>query len=334
MSGDGKGVEEMFKRLLSGIALVFVMAPALVACGPAAGQQVANGAPIPPSANSVMKVKVDQIVNNPAVKAAYESLVKSHTDWPQTADAAFSQVLSKTGIDLTTVSSAIFFADIKSASADQMAYAGIIVTGSFKQSAVIDSIQASAKQKFTAADYKGFTVYAAAKDEYQISFLSGSQFVAGTPQAVHDTLDVKKGDQKALSGGVIDTLDRFGSPVITAAFAVPQIMSSQLSKPMPGSPVSLSALQNVDNAGFSIDLQGLTVNARIDAHFTSSASATDASNVITGLISLGKGSVQDPGTKAALGNIQVTASDSWLSVRSALDATQMASLAGTFQPKK
>jgi hypothetical protein len=333
MSGDWKGVEGMVKRLLAVIAVILVIAPALVACGPAAGQEVANGVPIPPSANSVMKVKVDQIVTNPAVKAAYESLVKSHPDWPQTADAAFSQVLSKTGIDLTTVSSAIFFASMQSVSANQTAYAGVIATGSFKQSAVIDSIQASAKQKFTATDYKGFTVYAAAKDEYQISFLSSSQFVAGTPQAVHDTLDVKKGDQKALSGGVIDTLDRFGSPVITASFAVPQTMSSQLSKPVPGSPVSLSALQNVDNAGFSLDFQGLTINARIDAHFTSATSATDASNVITGLISLGKGGAQDPGTKAALGNIQVTTSESWLSVRSTLDATQMASLAGTFQPK-
>jgi hypothetical protein len=322
------------KRLLAVIAGILVIAPALVACGPAAGQEVVSGTPIPPSANTVMKVKVDQIVNNPTVKAAYGSMVKSHPDWPQTADAAFGQVLSKTGIDLTTVSSAVFFANLQSVSASQMTYAGVIATGSFKQSAVIDSIQASAKQKFTATDYKGFTVYAAAKDEYQISFLSGSQFVAGTPQAVHDTLDVKKGDQKALSGGVIDTLDRFGSPVITAAFVVPQTMSSQLSKPMPEAPVSLSALRNVDNAGFSIDLQGLTVNARIDAHFTSSASATDASNVITGFISLSKGAAQDPGVKAALGNIQVTATESWLSVRSALDASQMASLAGTFQPKK
>ncbi len=307
--------------------------PAALSCGPAAGG--ASSFQVPPEANSVMKVKVDQIVNNPALKAAYEGLVKSHPDWPQTADAALTQVLSKTGIDLSTTTSAVFFADIESGSDNQSTYAGVIATGSFKQSAVIDSIQSESKQTLTTTNYKGFTVYMSAQDKYEVAFLSSSEFVAGAAKAVRDTLDVSKGDQKALSGAVIDTLDRFGGAVITAASAPPEALKSQISKQVPQqSQISLSAFQNIDTAGFSVDLEGLDVAIRADAHFTDTGSLTDAKNAITGLISLGKGTAQDPNVKTALGNIQVTTSGSWLSVSTKVNATQIGSLAGSLQPKK
>ena len=323
----------MIKRLLVGFAVTLMIVPAALACGPASG--VANGMPIPPAANSIMKIKVDQLVNNPELKAAYEQLAKGHSGWPQTADAALTQVLTKTGIDLSTTSSAVFFADVESGGDQQNMYAGVIATGSFKQSAVIDSIQSAAKQTLTTSNYKGFTVYASAQDKYEIAFLSSSQFVAGSAKAVRDTLDVSKGDQKALTGSVIDTLDRFGGAAIVAASAPPEALRSQAEKQIPQqSPVSLAAFQNIDTIGFSLDPQGLTVNARVDAHFTNATSVTDAKDAITGLISLAKGTTQDANLKAALSSIQVSTSGQWLTVRDTFNPSEIASLAGGLQPKK
>lgn len=323
----------MVKKLLVGFAVMLMIVPATLACGPTSG--VANGMPVPPAANSIMKIKVDQLVNNPELKVAYEQLVKGRSGWPQTADAALTQVLTKTGIDLSTTTSAVFFADVESGSDQQNMYAGVIATGSFKQPAVIDSIQSAARQTLTTTDYKGFTVYKSAQDKYEIAFLSSSQFVAGAAKAVRDTLDVSKGDQKALTGAVIDTLERFGGAAITAASAPPEAVRSQAEKQVPQqAPVSLAAFQNIDTIGFSLDPQGLTVNARVDAHFTSATSVTDAKDAITGLISLTKGTTQDPNIKAMLGSIQVSTSGQWLSVRDTFNPTEIASVAGSFQPKK
>jgi hypothetical protein len=323
----------MVKKLLASFAVLFVMLPAALSCGPA--PSASDNALVPPAANTVVRIQVDKIVKDPALKAAYEELVKSHPDWPQTADNALNQVLNKTGLDLSNTSSALFFADIESAGETQNMYAGVIVTGAFSQSTLITKIQEQAKQTLTTTDYKGLTVYAGTQDKFEIVFLSQSQFVAGTAKAVRDTIDVRKGDQKALSGSVIDTLDRFGAAVITGAFAPPEALRSQLGKSVPQQPpLSLAAFQNIDTIGFSVDFPSLSMSARVDAHFTNSGSVQDARDAITGLISIAKGTSQDTNVKTALGNVQVAASGSWLTIRETMSAPEIASLAGSLQPKK
>ena len=323
----------MAKKSLASLVVLLMILPAALACG--SSPSASDNAPIPPAANAVVKIQVDKLVNNPALKVAYGELVKNHPDWAQTADDALNQVLSKTGLDLANTYSALFFADIESAGDANNMYAGVIVTGAFSQSTLIERLEEQTRQNLTTTEYKGLTVYMAAQDKYEIGLLSQSELVAGTAKAVRDTIDVRRGDQKALSGSVIDTLDRLGSAVITGAFAPPEAIRSQLGKEVPQQySASLGAFQNIDAIGFSVDLPGLSVNARVDARFTISSSVQDARDAITGLISIGKGTTQDPNLKAILGNIQVTASGSWLSVRETMSAAEIASLVGFLQPKE
>ena len=323
----------MVKRLLASVLALLLVVPAVLSCGPAAATETTL---IPATANAVMQMQVDKIVNNSAVILAYGELEKGKAGWPQTATDALNQIVDKTGVDLTTVSKAVFFADVESTSENQSnMYGGVVVTGKFNESTLVDKIQQQAKQTLTTSDYKGFKVYEGAQDKFEIVFLSQGQIVLGTAKAVRDTIDVRRGDQKGLSGSVIDTLDRFGNALITGAFAPPESLRSQLGKAVPQQPgLSLTAFQNIDAIGFSVDLPGLTVSTRLDAHFSNTASVQDAKDAITGLISVAKGTSQDPNVKAALGNIQVTTSDSWLSVRDTISVAEIGSLIGSIQPKK
>ena len=323
----------MVKKLLASCLAMFLIVPVVLSCGPA------NGTPatlIPATANTVVQMQVDKIVNNSAVIVAYGELAKGKPGWPQTATDALNQIVDKTGVDLTTVSKAIFFADVESTGQTESdMYGGVIVTGTFNESTLVARIQEQGKQTLTTSDYKGFKVYAGAQDKFEIVFLSPSQIVLGTAKAVQDTIDVRRGDQKGLSGSVIETLDRFGTALITGAFAPPESLRSQLGKAAPQQPgLSLTAFQNIDAIGFSVDLPGLTVSARMDAHFSNTASVQDAKDAITGLISVAKGTSQDPNVKTALGNIQVTTSDSWLSVRETMSVAEIGSLIGSMQSKK
>jgi hypothetical protein len=290
--------------------------------------------PVPSAANIVVKIQVDRLVNNPALKVAYGDLVGSHPDWPQTADDALREVLNETGLDLANTSTAVFFADVESAGDTRDMYAGVIVSGAFSQSTLIAKIQEHTRQQLTTVDYKGLTVYMAPQDKYEIGFLSQSELVAGTAKAVRDTIDVRRGDQEVLSGIVVETLGRLGSAVITGAFAPSEAILSQLGKEVPQQyPVSLGAFQNVDAIGFSVDLPGLSVNAQVDAHFTNSTSVQDARDAIAGIVSIGKGTTEDPNLKAILGNVRVTTSGSWLSIRGMMSAAEIASLVGSLQQK-
>jgi hypothetical protein len=323
----------MVKKLLASFVVLLMILPAALSC--ASSANASSNVLVPPAANTVVEIQVDKLVNNPSLKAAYGELVKSHPGWPQTADDAFNQVLNKTGLDLSTASSALFFADIESTGETKDMYAGVIVSGAFDQTTLIAKIQEQAKQTLTTTDYKGLTVYMGAQDKYEIVFLTQSELVAGTAKAVRDTIDVDRGDQKALSGSIIDTLDRFGTAIITGAFTPPEAIRSQLGKEVPQqTTLSLGAFQNIDTIGFSVDLPDLSVSARVDAHFTSSTSVQDAKDSITGFISIAKGTMQDPTVKTALGSVQVTTSGSWLTIRETMGAAEIASLIGSFQPKK
>jgi hypothetical protein len=290
---------------------------------------------VPAAANTIIQIQVGKILSNSAIQIAYDELAKTKPAWPQTVNDVLSQLVQKTGIDLSTISSVVLFADIESTGQTQESYSGIIVAGKFKESELIAKIQQQIKQDFTTSDYKGLTVYSAPKDQYEIVFLSKSQLVLGSAKAVQDVVDVSKGNQPAVSGTIIDTLNRFGSALIVGASILPENLRNQLVGKVPQqTTLSMKSLQDMDIIGFAIDQPSLNLSFRIDAHFTVAASAKDAQDTISGLISVAKGTSQDANVKAALGNIQISTNNSWLSIQDLISPTDVMNLVSTTQTQK
>lgn len=330
----------MLKKLLVSCLVLLLILPAAFSCS---ASQTSAALLVPGTASAVIQIQVSKIITNPSLRLAYGELAKAQLGWPQTADNALNQLMQKTGFDLSGVTTAVFFADIESVNQTQNNYAGLIASGTFNESTLVANIQQQAKQVLTSSNYKGLTVYSGMQDQFEIVFLSQSQLVLGTPQAVHDTIDVSKGDKKPLSGGVIDALDRFGAALVTGAFTPPQSLRSQLGQALPKqlgqllpktSPISLKALQDVDTIGFAVDQPGLNVSVRIDAHFSNAASLQDARDEVTGLISIAKGASQDPNIKTILDNVKVSAAGSWLSVRGLTSMVEIAAIISNMQAQK
>ena len=322
----------MVKKFLVGCLVLLIILPASFSCSSAKAPAAAL---IPGTANVVVQIQVAKILTNPALKIAYGELAKAEQAWPQTTDDALNQLLQKTGFDLSSVSTAVFFANIQSTNQTRNTYAGLIASGTFNESALTAKIQQQTKQTLTTGAYKGFTVYTGMQDKFEIAFLSQSQLVLGTPQAVRDTIDVNKGDKKPLSGGIIDALGRFGTAFITGAFAPPESIRNQLVRVLPQqSLLSPKSFPDIDTIGFAVDQPDLSLSIRIDAHFTNPASIQDARNVVTGLISIGKGTIQDPNIKTALGKIKVSTSDSWLSTQGLISAADFTTIIGGIQTQK
>jgi hypothetical protein len=163
-------------------------------------------------------------------------------------------------------------------------------------------------------------------------FLSHSELAFGSPKAVRDVIDVNKKDQQPLSGSVIDTLNRVGTALISGAFAPPDSLRNGLASGVATqSPVSLKSFQDINAIGFAIDQPGLNLTVRIDARFANTTSVQDTKDVITGLISLAKGTSQDQTIKTALANIKVSPSGAWLSVQDLVSVTDFAAFVSGVQ---
>jgi hypothetical protein len=322
----------MLKKSLVICLVMLLILPAAFSCSttPATGALL-----VPGTASSVIQIQVNKIITSPALKLAYSQLAKAQPGWPQTADDAINQLFQKTGLDLAAITRLVLFADFGSANQTKNNYAGLIVSGTFNEPALIASIQKQVKQTFTTGNYKGLTTYSGTQDEFEIAFLGQSQLVMGTPQAIRDAVDVSKGDKKPLNGSIPNTLNRFGAALITGAFTPPASLRSQLGLALPKQvPVSLKALQDVDTIGFAVDQPGLNLSVRIDAHFSNTASLQDGRDEITGLISFAKGATQDPNIKTILSSIKVSAADSWLSVSGLTTMVEIASLISSMQAQK
>ena len=322
----------MLKKLLVSCLVLFLIVPGAIAC---TSVKASDSVLVPMTANTVVEVQLGKILSNPALQLAYEELVKVNPMWPQTANDVLNELFQKTGFDLSNISTAVFFSDIESTSQPENAYAGLIASGTFDESKLIIKIQQQTQQTLTTSDYKGLTIYVGAQDKFAIVFLSQSQLAFGTPKAVQDVVDVNKGDQPALSGSIIDTLNRLGTALIVGASVPPQSLFNQLGqKAHQQNTLSLGFSQNIDNVGFAIDQPSLSLSVRIDAHFSNTVSVQDAKDTITGLISVAKGSSQDPNVKSALGNVQISVSDSWLSIRDLVSPADITTLIGGIQKQK
>ena len=322
----------MTKKLLASCLVLFLILPVVISCTSA---KSSDPLLVPVTANAVVEIQVGKIFSNSALQLAYEELAKVNPAWPQTANDILNQLSQKTGFDLSSISTAVFFSDIESTGQPQNTYAGVIASGTFNESTLIAKIQQQTQQTLTTSDYKGLTIYAGAQEKFAIVFLSQNQLAFGTPKAVQDVVDVNKGDQPALSGSIIDTLNRLGTALIVGASVPPQSLFNQLGqKAHQQNTPSLGSFQNIDNVGFAIDQPSLSLSVRIDAHFSNTVSVQDAKDTITGLISVAKGSSQDPNVKSALGNVQISVSDSWLSIRDLVSPADITTLIGGIQKQK
>ena len=322
----------MMKKLLAGCLVLFLILPGVISCTSA---KSSDPLLVPVTAKTVIEIQVGNILNNPGLQLAYEELAKANPAWPQTANDVLNQLSQKTGFDLSSISTAVFFSDIESTGQPQNTYAGVIASGTFNESALIAKIQQQTQQTLNTSEYKGLFIYDGAQDKFAIVFLSQNQLVFGTLKAVQDVVDVNKGDQPALSGSIIDTINRLGPALIVGASVPPESLLNQLGQKVPQqNTLSLESFQNIDSIGFAIDQPSLSLSVRFDAHFSNAASVQDAKDTITGLISVAKGSSQDPNVKTALGNIQVSTTDSWLSIRDLLNPADVTTLIGIIQNQK
>jgi hypothetical protein len=282
---------------------------------------------VPRTANMVVQIQVGKVLNNAALQIAYGELATMNSTWPQTIGDLLNQLTQKTGFDLSSISTAVFFADIGSANQTQNMYVGVIASGAFDKSALVEQIQQQMHQTLTTSDYKGLTVYAGAQDKVEIVFLGQSELAFGSPKAVRDVIDVNKKDQQPLSGSVIDTLNRVRTALISGAFTPPDSLRNGLASEIATqSPVSLKSFQDINSVGFAIDQPGLNMTVRVDARFENTTSVQNARDAITGLISLAKGTIQDQNIKTALSNIKVNTNGMWLSVQDLVSVAVFATL--------
>ena len=318
------------KRLIAGLVAVTLLVTTFVGC---TGSQPSPIKLVPQSANLVAEIQISNIINNPILVAAYDNWSKN-ASYPQTVQEALDKMTEKTGINIQDFSQAIIFGDVNGTQPPNTGYMGMIAEGKFVEQQFVQNIEDKTGKTLSATDYKGNQLYTDNSSQYSLVFFSRSMLVFGTPQAVKDCIDVRKGEKQPLTGTIVDTYDKLGNSSLRVAFAVPLEAKNSLENEIPGnSSISTATLSKMDVVGISLNvgLEDVTVN--LDMHFLDATSAKDAKDTIGGAITLFKGITTNSELKTLLGEIQVNTSDVWTTASLKTTLSELQSLSGLMTNK-
>ena len=314
------------KKLFSWLLVLVFMSVIIVGCG-APGLTAIEL--VPQDANLIANIQLSKIINDRDLRDAYDEAEKEPGQ-PQTIEEALDELVEETGIDLRDFSEVVIFADITTL--EQAGYLGVIVEGTFNETQFIDNIEQEAGEELITSDYKGYGLYTDEGEEFGIAFLSNRVLLLGTMEAVKDAIDVSKGDREQVGGIILDAYNRLGDALIKFAFEVPEEAREALTEELvPGEiPISLDPFADIDIVGFAISKRAETITIQINPHFLSTDSAQDAKDTLSGAISLFKGVLQVPEIKELLGKIEVSVTDSWVTIVLEMTLSEIESLIETF----
>jgi hypothetical protein len=322
------------KKIFGGLLMLILMLVMIPGC---ATPELNIIELVPENANLLASIQVGQMVNDQALRGAYEGIEKD-PDMPPKVEEALDEVLEKTGIDLREVSQAVVFADITDMEAmDVEEYLGILVEGNFDEELIINKIEENGEMDFTVSDYNDYKIYIDQEEGFTITFLSEKILLAGSKQAVYDAIDVNNGDKKKVSGILLDTFNRFGDVMIKLAIGIPEgERKAMAEEPATGEiPISFEAFSDMETVGFALSKSIDTVTIQLDCHFSNAESATNARDTIDGAITLFKGMSPDaqvnPLLKPLLSKIEVGIEGSWVTIELSMNLAEIEGMAETFQ---
>jgi hypothetical protein len=283
---------------------------------------------VPQGINLLANVQISKLVNDPDIRDAYDKSRKEPGQ-PQTAEEGLNEITEEIGVDLEDFSQAIVFADTNTI--EDSGYIGFIAEGDFNEKGFISSIEEKTREEFSTSDYKDYTIYAG-DDEFAIAFLNKKTLLGGSMKAVKDVIDVSEGDRKPVTGTILDTYRHLDEALIKVAFELPEEAREELTEePVMGDiPISLEPFADIDIVGFSLNKEQENLSVRIEPHFLSTDSAQDAGDTISGAISLFKGMLQEPSIKELLGKVDVTVTDTWMTIAFEITLSEIEELMETF----
>jgi hypothetical protein len=284
---------------------------------------------VPANSNLIAFIQINKIVNDQDIIDIYDKMEKE-SDQPATLAEALNALTEESGIDINDFSRVLIFGDISNI--EQPEYVGFIAEGTFDEIMFIKNIRENTGEQFATSDYKGYTLYSREGEDFSLSFLNDNILVGGNTQAVKDSIDISKGDSKPIEGQVLDAYNRNGNALISLAMIVPEDAQDTFAdEPMMDEiPISLDAFSGIDIVGFSLNKENETLDGRIELHFLEADSLQDASDTISGMITMFKGMMEEPDMKELLEDIEVSVSGSWMTLSIKTELSRVEELIETY----
>jgi hypothetical protein len=245
---------------------------------------------VPKSANFVAIARSSAIFNDSDL-STYRSPYTSQIDTME----------SHTGIDFTKMDKILLFIDSKiitsPSSSSSMPYMGFILRGSINKDQILAKMRVD--NTVTNFTYGNNVIYELSptdnpESKSYFSFLDDSTLIAGSREAVQDSIDVGSGKQDSIKSNqrfsqTYDALDKNSLLILLVEVSPP--MKDYINN-IKGLPFNTTALSRMDFVGFSLAKQAKNLDIKLLVTAPDTVSANGISNALDKALSFAQGATQ------------------------------------------
>lgn len=280
------------------------------------GGNSADLSSVPDGVDTVQYTNVDKLSQDKAVESVVNKLLSlaeengASDDTPENFEALKAELENETGLALEDLHTLTAFSKYSDNGSGVTRYSATILDADWSESELVAAIETNSDTELVASEENGVTVYKPEEtpmfgEPQWVGVLGDGTYVAGTPAAVTDVINVTNGDADALSGDLKQTFQETRNGHVKFAARIPQdaIPAESLGQ---GTNLNTGAFNSVEMVSGAYYTDGNSMGVEVQFHATTESAARDIRDVTEGSVSLASGMVEVDEVKETLRNVEVT----------------------------
>ncbi len=228
------------------------------------------------------------------------------------------------GVDFRNVTNFTFFAELS-----EEASLNLILKGSFQQDMVESALQKQSGEYMDAQEYKGVRVLIAEQTDMAVAWLGDDTLLLGNMAGVLSVIDVRAGDEPALTGPLLDAFNELDDDLVKLSVAFPDDLFDQVDDQSILDSFGLpSVIQGISGMTVSAGKEDSDFAIDMALHFENAESAERSHNLAQGLLLIYKG-VTEGAAAAMADQVRIGMDENTVSIAAQASVSQIEDLYGS-----
>lgn len=288
---------------------------------------------VPSDAELVAYVDVHGVMTDETLRDVVNETLAAGPDGetPDDVEESLTRFENETDLSMNALKSMTAFGRYSDDASRDDDYVGVVVVADWEESDIVESIEENASYSLDETEYEGKTLYEPSSDDGEwLGVLDETTYVTGNESAVKDSIEARTGAGDTLDGDLRDAFENTDEEYVRFASTVPQ--DQVPAEEFGGGMYDTSAFNDVTMVSGAGYVEGETIGLTLDLTFSSEGSASDAADVVDGIVTAYRGVVTDNRTKALLSdeNFTVTQDGSTMTITSENSAETIQELLSEF----
>ena len=265
-------------------------------------------------------------LEEPRAQATQEPMAESLGEGSPFLEWLLEEAEASIGVDFRNVTNLTYFAELS-----EEASLNLILKGSFQQDVMESALRKQSGENMDALEYKGVRVLIAEQTDMAVGWLGDDTLLLGNMAGVLSVIDVRAGDEPALTGTLLDVFNELDDDLVKLSVAFPDDLLDQVDDQSILDSFGLpSVIQGISGMTVSAGKEDSDFAIDMALHFENAESAERSHNLAQGLLLIYKG-VAEGAAAAMVDQVRIGMDETTVSIAAQASVSQIEYLYGSLE---